>query len=57
MTELHVLPLDPESERRLARMAGGIKRWTAPEMRELLEALERGGADYECLHAERYGLA
>lgn len=32
------------------------KKWTTPELRELIEALKRGGADYETLYMERHGL-
>lgn len=28
--------------------------WTAWELRDLIAAMERGGADYECLYYERY---
>ena len=33
-----------------------IKPWKANELRELIEALQRGGADFECLYEEKYGL-
>lgn len=39
---------------RLFNLGRHIKKWTAPEVRDLIDALTRGGADYECLYAERY---
>jgi hypothetical protein len=34
-----------------------MKKWLAYELEELIAAIERGGADYECLYAEKYGLS
>lgn len=42
--------------RALFRLSRETKRWTAPEVRELIAALEVDGVAYECLYAERYGL-
>lgn len=41
---------------RLARLARQTKAWRSPEIRELIAAIERSGAHYESLYAERYGL-
>ena len=41
---------------RLTNKARQIKQWTMPEVRELTEALKRGGADFEAFYMERYGL-
>ncbi len=32
------------------------KRWTRVELEEMAAVLQRGGADFECWYAERYGL-
>ena len=39
---------------RMIRRARTTKSWTAPELRDLIAALERGAAEYECLYYERY---
>jgi hypothetical protein len=44
-----------EQFQRLSALAGGIKRWTRPEMEELIAALDAGPATFECLHFERWG--
>lgn len=41
---------------RLSSLSQRMKAWRAPEVVELIEALRRGGAEYESLYAERYGL-
>lgn len=41
---------------RLSALSRHMKQWRAPEIEELIAALERGGADYEAFYAERYGL-
>ena len=33
-----------------------IKRWTEPELVDLIAAIKKGGAEYEMLYAERYGI-
>lgn len=43
--------------KRLGAMRKAGHRWRVPQVRELIEALERSPADYECLYAEKYGLA
>ncbi len=43
--------------RELAHRATAIKKWTMPEVRELIEALKRGGAEFEMFWAERYVVA
>ena len=40
----------------LLRRSKFIKTWTRPEIADLIAALDRGGADFEMLWAERYGL-
>ena len=32
------------------------REWKSAEILELIEALQRGGADFECLYEEKYGL-
>ena len=32
-----------------------IHHWSAPELRELIDAIKRSGADFELLYAEKYG--
>lgn len=46
-----------EEYQRLAAQRKAGHRWRAPQVRELIEALERSPADYECLYAEKYGLS
>jgi hypothetical protein len=46
-----------EEFRRLSGLRGTEKKWTRPELEEMSAALKRGGADFECWYAERYGLA
>lgn len=41
---------------RLANKAREFRQWTLPEVRELIAALRRSGADFEILYAEKYGL-
>lgn len=41
---------------RLTALAAATKAWTRPELQELTAALRRGGADFELLYAEKYGL-
>lgn len=41
---------------RLSKRAQIIRPWRAHEVQDLIAALEKGGADYEMLYAERYGL-
>lgn len=41
---------------RLAEAAKSQRKWTRPDMQELLDALGRGDADFESLYAERYML-
>jgi hypothetical protein len=43
-----------EEFRRLDGMRGRERKWTVVELREMGEALDRGGADFECLYAEKY---
>jgi len=45
-----------EEFQRLARRATQEKHWTEPEVRELIEALRVGGAEFEMLYAEKHGL-
>lgn len=45
----------PEYDR-LAELAKREKHWHEYEIRELIEALKKGAADFECLYAEKYGL-
>lgn len=41
---------------RLSNLSRKMKAWKPYEITELIEALQRGGADYEALYAERYTL-
>ncbi len=41
---------------RLGKMSKIVKKWTAPEVSDLIAALRRGWADYEAFFAERYEL-
>lgn len=41
---------------RLSERSKVMKQWRAPELEELIAALEKSGADYEMLYAEKYGL-
>lgn len=43
--------------RRLDALSRRLKQWRSPEIEELIAALKRGGADYEILYAEKYGLS
>lgn len=36
--------------------ARGVKQWTLPEVRALIEAIKRGPADYETYYEEHYGI-
>lgn len=45
-----------EKFRRLLAKSRELKQWTLPEIREMVGAAERGGADYEMFYMERYGL-
>jgi hypothetical protein len=45
----------PEYDR-LAELAKQQKHWLAFELEELIAALKKSGADFECLYAEKYGL-
>lgn len=45
-----------EELQRLQRKRREIKQWKRYEVEEMIAALDKGGADYECLYAERYGL-
>lgn len=41
---------------RIQAKRGQEKRWTRVELEEMATVLQRGGADFECWYAERYGL-
>lgn len=41
---------------RIQAKRGQEKRWTRIELEEMAAVLQRGGADFECWYAERYGL-
>jgi hypothetical protein len=41
---------------RINGMRGREKKWSRAELEEMGAALKRGGADFECWYAERYGL-
>lgn len=45
-----------EEFRRLMRLKQVDRKFTRPEIEELIAALGTGGADFECLYAEKYGL-
>jgi hypothetical protein len=42
---------------RIQAKRGQEKTWTRVELEEMGAALKRGGADFECWYAERYGLS
>ncbi len=41
---------------RLGRLSKVVKKWTAPEVSDLIAAMKRGAADYEAFFAEHYEL-
>lgn len=45
-----------EEFKRLSALSRELRQWRAPEVQELIDALKRGGADYEMLYAEKYGV-
>lgn len=45
-----------EEYRRMESMRSRERQWQPVEIMELIEALQRGGADFECLYEEKYGL-
>lgn len=45
-----------EEFKRLAKLARVVKKWTAPEVSELIEALKRSPADYELLYEQKHCL-
>lgn len=42
--------------RALLASATQVRQWKPHEIRELIDAIQRGGADFECLYADKYGL-
>lgn len=45
-----------EEFRRMCAVKSRERQWEPLEIQELIEALQRGGADFECLYEEKYGL-
>lgn len=42
--------------RSLMARSRDLQHWTAPQLRELIDAIKKSGADYELLYAEKYGV-
>lgn len=45
-----------EEFRRMCAIKSRERQWQPVEIMELIEALKRGGADFECFYEERYGV-